>query len=174
MVAYRGESEHAQCNLLIAHTEEPAMPDICHRVGTHAPLDRVHAALATPEGPAGWWTEETSGSAEVGGTLLLRFGDVGGFDLEVRASSYDETTAYVEWLVTDGPAEWVGTTITWRLERRGDWTIVLFAHRGWREEVEFLHHCSTKWATFLLSLLQLVETGTGRPAPHDLKVSDWH
>ena len=26
-----------------------------------------------------------------------------------------------------------------------------------------MHHCSTKWATFLVSLKSLVETGTGSP-----------
>jgi hypothetical protein len=46
--------------------------------------------------------------------------------------------------------------------------------RQWREEVEFMAYCSTKWATFLLSLRDLVETGTGKPAPHDLKIDDWN
>jgi len=40
--------------------------------------------------------------------------------------------------------------------------------------VEFMGHCSTKWATFLLSLRDLVETGQGKPAPHDLRISNWH
>ncbi len=47
-------------------------------------------------------------------------------------------------------------------------------HQGWQEPVEFMHHCSTKWATFLMSLKSLLETGAGAPAPYDVKVSDWH
>ena len=78
------------------------------------------------------------------------------------------------WLVTDGPQEWVGTEIDWHLDQRGEYTIVQFKHEGWREPVEFMHHCSTKWATFLLSLKDLVETGTGKPAPNDVQISDWH
>jgi uncharacterized protein YndB with AHSA1/START domain len=39
---------------------------------------------------------------------------------------------------------------------------------------EFMHHCSTKWASFLLSLKSLVETGKGAPAPRDVPISDWH
>ena len=31
-------------------------------------------------------------------------------------------------------------------------TVVLFTHADWREPVEFMHHCSTKWATFLIGL----------------------
>ncbi|MEU6180141.1 hypothetical protein [Streptomyces coeruleorubidus] len=76
--------------------------------------------------------------------------------------------------VTDGPAEWVGTEIDWNLSRRDDYTIVLFKHEGWREPVEFMHHCSTKWATFLMSLKDFVETGRGRSAPDDVRISDWH
>ena len=45
--------------------------------------------------------------------------------------------------------------------RRTDFTIVMFAHTGWREPCAFMNHCSTKWATFLMSLKQLVETGSG-------------
>jgi hypothetical protein len=39
--------------------------------------------------------------------------------------------------------------------------------------VEFLHHCSTKWAAYLFSLRELVERGAGRPGPYDLKIDDW-
>ena len=76
--------------------------------------------------------------------------------------------------VVDGPAEWIGTTIDWRLSRHDGFTIVRFTHAGWAEPVEFLSHCSTKWAVFLLSLKALIETGTGSPSPHDVAISDWH
>jgi len=65
-------------------------------------------------------------------------------------------------------------TIEWELRQEGEWTIILFRHLGWAEPVEFMHHCSTKWATFLLSLKTLLETGQGVPAPDDLVISDWH
>ena len=49
-----------------------------------------------------------------------------------------------------------------------------FTHEGWAEPVEFLDHCSTKWAVFLLSLKALIETGAASPAPDDVPISDWH
>ena len=49
-------------------------------------------------------------------------------------------------------------------------TVVLFAQRGWKEPVEFMHFCSTKWATYLLSLKSLCETGTGTPYPDDVNI----
>jgi hypothetical protein len=36
-----------------------------------------------------------------------------------------------------------------------------------------MSHCSTKWATFLLSLVELVQSGSARPYPHELKISNW-
>jgi hypothetical protein len=51
---------------------------------------------------------------------------------------------------------------------------VLFSHEGWKQPVEFMYHCSTKWATFLMSLKKLVETGKGEPAPYDVQISNWH
>lgn len=147
------------------------MVDILHRVGMKsASLDEVYAALTTLEGLSGWWATDTKGQTEVGGILEFRF-EPGGFDMLVLELNPAES---VLWEVTDGPAEWIGTTVRWDLKQEGDYTIVLFAHEGWQEPVEFLYHCSTKWATFLVSLKQLVETGTGAPEPYDLKISDWH
>lgn len=144
------------------------MVDILHRVGVEAPTpEKAYEALTTVEGLAGWWTDDTTGTAEVGGTLAFRF-PLGGFDMEVLEQTPSER---VTWKVVDGPEEWVGTTIDWRLRQDGDHTMVLFAHRGWKEPVEFMHHCSTKWASYLLSLKSLVETGTGAPAPHDVHVA---
>jgi hypothetical protein len=80
----------------------------------------------------------------------------------------------VLWEVVDGPSEWIGTTVSFDIKRDGDWTILLFAHAGWREPVEFMSHCSTKWATFLMSLKQLLETGVGAPHPDDVSISNWH
>ena len=147
------------------------MVDILHRVGMKsASLDDVYAALTTVEGLSGWWATDTKGQPEVGGILEFRF-EPGGFDMKVLELNPAES---VLWEVTEGPAEWIGTTVRWDLKQEGDYTIVLFAHEGWKEPVEFMYHCSTKWATFLVSLKQLVETGTGAPEPYDLKISNWH
>ena len=148
------------------------MVDIRHRIGVKdvAP-DRVYEALTTVPGLAGWWTEDTSGSADPGGLLAFRFPPVGGFDMRVLEA---EPGRRVSWLVVDGPAEWIGTTVEWQLRQGDDVTVVLFTHRDWKEPGEFMHHCSTKWGTFLMSLKALLETGTGAPAPHDVEISDWH
>jgi uncharacterized protein YndB with AHSA1/START domain len=145
------------------------MADILHRVGIKAPVAEVYTALTTTEGLAGWWTTDTQGDGELGGVLRFRFA-AGGFDMKVRQLDPGKR---VLWEVVDGPEEWIGTEVDWVLDRSGDYTSVLFHHRGWREPVEFMHHCSTKWATYLMSLKSLAETGKGASHPNDVKIDDW-
>ncbi len=145
------------------------MHDIRHLVGVRAAPEDVYRALATIDGLAGWWTEQTSGSAEAGGTIDFRFPN-GAFAMKVVDQVPGRS---VRWTVIDGPEEWVGTEIRWDLRQEDDFTKLVFTHAGWREPVEFMHHCSTKWAVYILSLKQLVETGTGAPSPHDPKIDSW-
>ena len=146
------------------------MPDILHRIATRSTTaDDVLPALTTIDGLASWWTRDTEGDASVDGIIKFRFVP-GGFDMKVVEIRPDR----VRWEVAEGPEEWMGTTITFDLKQDGEHTVVLFAHEGWREPVEFMHHCSTKWGSFLMSLKSLVETGQGAPAPHDVQISDWH
>ena len=146
------------------------MPDILHKVGIKSTsLDSVYNALATIDGLSSWWTTTTRGESKVGGELQFRFGD-GGFDMKVLEL---EPGKRVLWQVVDGPEEWIGTKISFDLSQNGDWTVVLFKHRGWKAPVEFMHHCSTKWAVFLLSLKSLQETGKGEPWPNEIKLDSW-
>jgi len=152
------------------------MTNIVHRIGIRAPAAQVYAALSTIDGLAGWWTRATSGSCKVGGTITFTFhnpagAEMGRFDMEVLELSPGDK---VRWRVQAGPPEWVGTEVSFSLAEQGGMTIVLFAHRHWREEVEFTAHCSMKWAVFLLSLRDLVEKGAGQPSPDDLKIDDWN
>jgi uncharacterized protein YndB with AHSA1/START domain len=147
------------------------MADILHRIGVeHSTPERVYDALTTVEGLSGWWAEKTTGQAGLDGVIQFRFA-VGGFDMKVIELDPGQL---VRWEVVDGPPEWTGTTVRWDLRQEGDYTIVLFKHEGWHEPVEFMHHCSTKWAIYLMSLKQLLETGEGAPDPRDVKISDWH
>jgi len=75
-----------------------------------------------------------------------------------------------QWQCIGGPEEWIGTELTFRLKPKDDQIVVLFSHAGWREPVEFMHHCSTKWAVFLLSLKDWIERAEGRPHPYDIKI----
>jgi uncharacterized protein YndB with AHSA1/START domain len=139
------------------------MPDILHRVGIDAKPEQVFNALTTIKGLQGWWSNTAAGNAEMGGVINYGF-----CDMQVIAA---EPNKLVHWRCIGGPKEWLNTEVTFRLEWKEDQTYVVFKHAHWREPVEFMHHCSTKWATFLLSLRDLVEKSEGRPLLHALKIA---
>lgn len=151
------------------------MADIAHRIGIKSTPEVVYKALATREGVAGWWTEDTTGESRVGSALRVRFTsggtEIGDMKMKVLQLCPAEL---VRWEVAAGPVEWIGTTIRFQLKQEGEYCIVLFSHEGWKERVEFMHHCGTKWAIFLMSLKALVETGQGLPSPHDVKIDNWN
>src|ERR1041385_3794827 len=133
------------------------MPDIIHRIGIKAKADKVYAALATTKGVAGWWTKETTGLSKVGGSLTFTFRTKKGGHLgEMKADVKElKPNKRVQWRITSGPEEWLGTDITFDLTEADGMTIVIFGHRNWKRAVEFMAHCSMKWAVFLLSLREL-------------------
>jgi uncharacterized protein YndB with AHSA1/START domain len=146
------------------------MPDILHKVGIKSSsLNDVYTALTAVDELSAWWTTDTKGESKVGSALQFRFGP-GGFDMKVLEL---HPATRVLWQVVDGPEEWIGTTISFDIKQNDEWTIILFKHEGWKEPVEFMHHCSTKWAVFLLSRKSLFETGKGAPYPNEIKLDSW-
>lgn len=151
------------------------MADIVHRIGIRAPMEAVLEAVGSSAGVGGWWATDTTTSSP-GGDLTSRFVNPAGeeigamtYDVDVRPSDRE-----VRWRFTDGPPEWLGTSVTFNLSDADGMTVVVFGHRGWAEPGEFMAHCSMKWAVFLLSLRGMLETGRGRPAPDDLKIDNWN
>jgi len=145
------------------------MPDIRHRVGIAAPQHRVYEMLATKAGLAKFWTSQVEGDSEVGGQLRFFFGKPEpSAVMEVVELSPDDR---VQWRCVNGPVEWVGTTVFFDLKTSGGETVLLFAHANWREPVEFMNHCSTKWATVLIGLRSGLEGGAFTAFPDDTKIS---
>ena len=147
------------------------MHDIRHRVGINAPHGDVFDAIATREGLARWWTSAVDGESRVGEDLTFHFGNPDPAAVMKVTDLVPGTR--VAWECTAGPDEWLGTTFTYDFKREGDTTVVLFTNAGWREPVEFMHHCSTKWAYFLLGMKDGLEGGKATPWPDDKPIDNW-
>jgi uncharacterized protein YndB with AHSA1/START domain len=147
------------------------MEAIRHRIGTESPIEDVYAAVATRDGLASWWTRHIEGDSRVGGQLAFWFGgEQPGAVMDVVELT---TPNRVVWRCADGPAEWIGTTQTFDLSEHDGETVLLFTHAGWREPVPFMHHCSMRWAYFLIGLRAELEGGKATPWPDDDKISRW-
>jgi uncharacterized protein YndB with AHSA1/START domain len=144
------------------------MPDILHKVEVNSSPKDTWRVLSTREGLSGWWTTDTQGDCNVGGVIDFRFGTRGHIEMKVLER---EPAKRVVWQVVGGPEVWIDTKVSFELGQDGDFTAVLFKHQGWKEPSEFMHHCSTKWAMFLMSMKSLVETGKGAPFPNDVHIT---
>jgi uncharacterized protein YndB with AHSA1/START domain len=143
------------------------MPDILRRVGIESSPDWVYTALCEEKGLAGWWTKDTKASPRVGAVDQFRFGDRGFNPMKVIDLFPGKR---VQWKCVNGAKEWIGTELSFDLREESGVTVMLFVQRGWKEPVEFMHYCSTKWATYLLRLKSLCETGKGTPNPDDVEI----
>jgi uncharacterized protein YndB with AHSA1/START domain len=143
------------------------MAEINHRVGIAGSIEDIYSALATDEGLSRWWTTDTTGAGEKGSIIQFRFGG-GGPDFQVTELQKNKL---VRWKHSGSmPEDWMGTEISFELTQNDNEVIVRFRHSNWKEASDFLAHCSTKWATFLMSLKEVIETGKGHPYPDDIHI----
>jgi uncharacterized protein YndB with AHSA1/START domain len=149
------------------------MSNILHRLTIDAPPERVQQLVATKDGIEQWWTgRPVVGDDEVGGKLAAYFGDAAN-----PAASFEvveRSTQRVVWRCVEGPPDWIDTVVTFVFNRRDDGgTTLMFSHEGWQQENEFMHGCSTNWASYLTSL-KLGAEGEGF-APHPRgEISRWN
>ena len=142
------------------------MTDIRHQITVEGTPRAVYQALSTIDGLSGWWTKTTSGKSTLDDEIDFRFGE---HLCVMRVDALDADRA-VGWECKAAGPDWVGTKVRFELDETSRGTRVRFAHSGWREANDFFAHCSTKWATFMLSLKRYVETGTGAPFPDDVQI----
>lgn len=143
------------------------MADILHKVGIRSTPAEVYKALTVKDQLAGWWTTNTQGTFDAGGTIEFRFGENNRTDMKVIEI---EPERRVVWEVVKGPNAWIGSRVIFEIRPENGGTVLLFKHQGWTPG-EFMSSCSTKWALFMMSLKSLVETGLGQPFPKDVQIS---
>ena len=148
------------------------MHDILHKVGAKSSSPQeAFLALTQLEGLGAWWTNDVKLDDAAGKLIRFTFGETGFFVMKVLEQVPGKR---VEWQVMNGPDDWIGSRISFDISQADDYTLVMFRHSGWSEPSESMHHCSTKWAMFLMSLKSLLETGQGSPHPKDVSIDNWN
>ena len=139
------------------------MADIRHRIEIAAPQERVYRELTTKDGFSRWWTRDVTGEEGPGGKLEFLFGAAEpSATFEVTEQTPD---SHVVLRCVQGPEEWIGTDLNFRLTPGvDDGTVVLFSHAGLaatrRVHVPLLHEAGV--------LPARPEGRAGRPAAHAL------
>jgi hypothetical protein len=151
---------------------EPAIApthDIVHELTIAAAPEAVYDALTTSEGMARWWGGDCDASLVEGQVATLPLDDE---NAAVRVDLTERPEA-VQWECVQGPREWVGTTVAFRIEGRpprlapeaapsvpdGPVSVVRFWHGGWAYEDGLLPRASFDWAMRLARLRHTLEAG---------------
>ena len=145
---------------------EVLMETIRHQVGIEGTVEQVTTAITTTEGLANWWTTDTRGSTGGGEEIEFYFGE---FKMAMKVQI--TPPSQVRWRCVAGDAQWIDTEISFKLRQDGRQTIVDFEHGNWATATPLHSLCSTKWAVYLLSLKDFIETGKGGPFPNDIQIN---
>ncbi len=126
-----------------------------------ASAERVFAALTLPDELARWWTTDLSAIPEVGSLAEFRFNQ----GMAVRQFEVAELDAgeKVRWILRQGPAHWVGTSVTWQLMPVQNGTKVVFTQDGFAQVDALYAQTRVEWDYYLDSLTSYLETGKGTP-----------
>jgi hypothetical protein len=148
---------------------EPIPPthDIVHELTIFAPADAVFDAITSRSRRVAWWPEGGDHELESGQIAPV---SVMGNDLVIRVEAADRPEVVI-WECAEGPREWVGTSISFRIEARPTdpsdpaaisddgrpATVLRFWHGGWQYEDGLLPRASFDWAMFLDGLRRSLE-----------------
>ncbi len=138
------------------------MPAIIEERTIAAAPGRVFNALTQQDGIACWWTSDLSARPEVGSLAEFRFRQgAAGFQFEIAELNQDEK---VHWILRQGPPQWAGTSITWKLTPAQNGTRLVFTHEGLPQDQElYVSGVRGNWKYYLDSLKSYLETGKGTP-----------
>jgi uncharacterized protein YndB with AHSA1/START domain len=140
------------------------MADIVHSfsVGT-SPASAYHA-LVDRNGLSGWWVEDVKIEPKVDSIAEFAFPNI---TLKMRIARLDPDRRVV-WEPVDSIPDWDGTVIEWEIQPSGRGADVVFGHRRWKTAGPLFVRFNTAWAWHLMSFIDFLETGSGRPGvyPH--------
>src|SRR5690606_10894333 len=125
-----------------------------------ASSETIYNALTTEDGLSGWWAKQTIARPEIGFLNTFTFGTFVNKMKVIELTSNEK----VAWECVESTDEWLGTTIAFELEGKGETTLLRFTQAGWKGVTGMFAGCTYDWARFMASLKSLCETGTGNPS----------
>jgi uncharacterized protein YndB with AHSA1/START domain len=132
------------------------MPDIFYTFPIDAPVNKVFAGIATPEGLDAWWTKTSSGIPQIGEVYTLYFGPEYLWKAIVTKHQHNEV---FELELTDAMPIWMGTKVGFTLTAKGSGTETAFYHTGWIGNTEHYRTSGFCWAMYLRILKRWLEHG---------------
>ncbi|MDE2835294.1 MAG: SRPBCC domain-containing protein [Bacteroidota bacterium] len=136
------------------------MPGIYHDITIDAPLQRVRAAIMSPQEIDRWWTLKCEGRPELGGVYRFYFGPDYDWYAEVILCGDDRG---IEWCFTKADEDWTGTRLRIHATRVNGTTRLRLEHTAWRDRNDHFRRSSYCWAQYLRLLKVYLEQGVITP-----------
>ncbi len=132
------------------------MPDIFYTFPIHAPVDKVFAAISTPQGLDTWWTKTSAGIPDPGQAYTLYFGPE--YHWKAVVTKHEHNKCF-ELEITEALPIWMGTKVGFTLSEKGSATETAFYHTGWVGNTEHYRVSGFCWAMYLRILRRWLEYG---------------
>jgi uncharacterized protein YndB with AHSA1/START domain len=143
------------------------MAPIKHRVGIKSSVQDLWEAITNPAKISNWWSSFASGSAQTGSNLHLTFDGLVTLSFTVIDCVKDRLLHLQN---TGGPGAWDTSHLVFELSEDVEQTFLVLKHYNPDSSEDDFQFFMTKWPIFLVSLKSYLETGEGRPYPHDIKI----
>jgi uncharacterized protein YndB with AHSA1/START domain len=133
------------------------MANINHQITIKASAMKIYELISTKEGIQKWLTKEDGwkikGKENLGNTLLFYLGE---HHHEMKISKL-EPNKEVKWDCTVGHPEWIGTSVSFIIEGKGNENILHFAHEGWAKQTDFFKQCNQVWKGSVIDIKNVIE-----------------
>jgi uncharacterized protein YndB with AHSA1/START domain len=138
------------------------MSSIKDEVRINTTAAKAYAALTSQPGYRAWWNAVAEVPDSVGAEAKLRFVKDGSpVNMRFRIDEMRSNES-VRWTcIAHDMQNWVGTSLTWRIQEAAGSVVVSLDHEGWKDAGP--EPVKQGWNHFLGSLKSYLETGTGQP-----------
>jgi hypothetical protein len=134
--------------------------DITYTLLVDQTPDKVFNAINNVRG---WWTGDIQGSTnKLNDEFTYRYKD---FHYSKQKITEFIPGKKIAWLITDSSleflknkSEWIGTKITFDIDKKGDKTEVRFTHHGIAPGIECYDKCSNAWGSYVNNSLRKLIT----------------
>ena len=144
------------------------MFDILHKVGIRSSTQDVYRAPTTLQGLAGWWTNDTRGSSDMGGVIEFHFGTRGYFKTKVLA--FDPAKRVV-WQSSKARKSGSAARSALTSAKTATRPRCSSSTKAGGSRASSCRNAAPNGRVFGMSLKGLVETGKGAPFPDDGRIS---
>jgi hypothetical protein len=149
------------CTIMAQTTDyTKAKRSIVHVLDVNASTQTVGLAVSSISGLKNWWTQDVSGSDEVGKVIFFRFADRFKPDMKVVSKSESK----IQWQCISGEPAWANDYFTFSIEKNGNLAKLTFVQEYANEITnEQYGRFNFNWGYYLNSLKLFCETGKGMP-----------